>query len=81
MERPRAVSSGLAGTTSIIQYGEAKPGSFRPKRGDRNLRNSYVVAGVVYGLVNVRTNGTDVMCATMKESGDGWTVRSFAARH
>lgn len=70
-----------AETSGRFHYREAKPGAFRPKRGDRDFQDSFVVAGVVYGLVNVRTNGDQVMCATMREDGGGWTVRSFTARH
>ncbi len=33
-----------------------------------------------YGLVNVRTDGETILCATMKEAGDGWTVHTFPAR-
>lgn len=33
-----------------------------------------------YGLVNVRTDGELIMCATMKETGGGWTVHAFPAR-
>ena len=33
-----------------------------------------------YGLVNVRTDGKTIMCATMKETADGWSIHTFPAR-
>lgn len=33
-----------------------------------------------YGLVNVRTDGTTVMCATMDETEDDWIIHTFPAR-
>ena len=35
---------------------------------------------VHYGLVNVRTDGETVVCATIRETGEGWTVHAFNAR-
>lgn len=65
---------------SWIHFREARPAWFRAKRESRRLRGSYVVVGVHYGLVNVRTNGEHIICATKKEDREGWTVRSFTAR-
>jgi len=33
-----------------------------------------------YGLVNVRTDGTTVMCATLDEAGEDWIIHTFPAR-
>lgn len=33
-----------------------------------------------YGLVNVRTDGEIIMCATLNETESGWTVHTFPAR-
>ena len=35
---------------------------------------------VHYGLVNVRTDGETIVCATIVETGDGWNVHEFKAR-
>ena len=61
-------------------YKEVAPGRFGRKRGDRPFRKSRVVTGVVYGLVNLRTDGSKIMCATMREQRGGWTIRTFDAR-
>ena len=33
-----------------------------------------------YGLVNVRTDGTTVMCATLDETDEDWIMHTFPAR-
>jgi len=34
----------------------------------------------VYVLVNVRTDGETIMCATMKEAKRSWNIQTFSAR-
>lgn len=46
----------------------------------RPLWRSRIMTRNHYGLVNVRTDGETVMCATMREAGGGWTVHTFPAR-
>lgn len=53
---------------------------FNVQYGIQSVWRSRVMTKNHYGLVNVRTDGTTVMCATMKESGSGWTVHRFPAR-
>lgn len=50
------------------------------KHADLDLKGARIMRKVHYGLVNVRTDGNMIMCATMKESGSGWTVHVFPAR-
>jgi beta-lactamase superfamily II metal-dependent hydrolase len=64
----------------LVHYEETKAGALSPSRGFRAFRNSYVVSGIVYGLVNVRTDGETVMCATMNEAERSWNVQAFRAR-
>ena len=33
-----------------------------------------------YGLVTVRTDGKVIMCATLDETAEGWTIHTFTAR-
>lgn len=63
-----------------IDYARTRAGSLNPKKGSRRLNGSYVVTGVVYGLVNVRTDGNTIMCATLNETKAKWQVSSFPAR-
>ena len=69
-----------AQTRFRAHYKEAAPGRFRRKRADRSFWKPHMLTGVVYGLVNVRTDGSKIMCATMREGGGGWTIRTFDAR-
>lgn len=66
--------------TSRIHYEETKPGDLNPQKKSRSLANTYVVAGQVYGLVNVRTDGHKILCATMNEGNGSWQIKTFAAR-
>ena len=67
-------------TKAKLAYKEAAPGRYNPKRGERSFRGAYALTGIVYGLVNVRTDGETIVCATMRESGEGWTIRHFRSR-
>jgi hypothetical protein len=78
--KTEATTQKNAETRSRVHYKEAAPGRFRRKRGERSFWKPYVMTGVVYGLVNVRTDGNKIMCATMREEGGGWTIRTFDAR-
>jgi len=53
---------------------------FSTRHGNLSVWRSRIMTRTHYGLVNVRTDGTTVMCATMRESGGGWTVHTFPAR-
>ena len=45
-----------------------------------SLWRSRVMRRNHYGLVNVRTDGTTVMCATMDETEEDWIIHTFPAR-
>lgn len=46
----------------------------------RPMKDLNVVAGIVYGLVNVRTDGKKILCATLNEKKYQWDVKTFDAR-
>lgn len=46
----------------------------------RRLWSSLVVTGMIYGLVNVRTDGNKILCATKSEVGNGWDIETFNSR-
>ena len=46
----------------------------------RNLWKSMFVSGIVYGLVNVRTDGEKILCATMSEKSGDWEIETFLSR-
>ena len=65
---------------SKINYVARKPGALNPSPGHRKFETTYVVAGVVYGLVNVRTDGDTILCATMNEGDGSWSFKTFKSR-
>ena len=38
------------------------------------------MAGLIYGLVNVRTDGEKILCATLNEKDNTWQVKKFTSR-
>ena len=68
------------GVKSNVYYKKTKAGALHPEKKDRRLPGSYIVAGIVYGLVNVRTDGHQIMCATMNEAKKQWNIHTFRSR-
>lgn len=66
--------------SAVVTYTEQKPGDLRPRTGSRSLAGCSVVAGLVYGLVNVRTDGRKILCATMNEGDGSWSTQTFDSR-
>jgi beta-lactamase superfamily II metal-dependent hydrolase len=50
------------------------------KKSKVNLGKSMVVGGLIYGLINVRTDGDRILCATLDESSNEWRIKSFTSR-
>jgi len=44
------------------------------------LGNAMVVGGLIYGLVNVRTDGNKILCATLDEKDNDWRIKTFNSR-
>lgn len=63
-----------------IEYKVTKPGALQATTKRRRLSDAKVVAGLVYGLVNVRTDGEWILTATMNEGNGSWTVKKFRSR-
>jgi beta-lactamase superfamily II metal-dependent hydrolase len=63
-----------------LEYQERLPGSLRPRKGERELKGACIVAGLIYGLVNVRTDGDTILTATLNEGKGTWTVKKFKSR-
>lgn len=68
------------GVRSRLYYEETRAGALAPEKRSRSLAGAYVVSGIIYGLVNVRTDGETIMCATMNEAEKGWNVQVFEGR-
>lgn len=63
-----------------VNFTETKPGALNPVRKQRPMSRTPVVAGLIYGLVNVRTDGETILCATMNEGDGSWAVKKFKSR-
>ncbi|MCP4203098.1 MAG: hypothetical protein GY769_14345, partial [bacterium] len=63
-----------------VEYKEKKSGDRAPRTRERRLGSSLLVAGVVYGLVNVRTDGEKILCAVMNEKDHSWQVKTITSR-
>lgn len=59
---------------------ETASGALRPRHVERSLAWSHLVTGIVYGLVNVRTDGRTILCASLSEVDRAWDVKTFSAR-
>jgi beta-lactamase superfamily II metal-dependent hydrolase len=63
-----------------VAYVETKSGDRTGRKGARTLNNSLLVAGLIYGLVNVRTDGETILCATLDEKDSDWRVHKLVSR-
>lgn len=77
--KPIATNSAIRRTSSAYHYREMR-GPFAITYGNRSIFRSRLMTRVHYGLVNVRTDGETIVCATIRETGGGWTVHEFKAR-
>lgn len=77
--KPLAAAQKDSWTRAQYHFREVR-GPFSIRYGNRSIWRSRIMTKNHYGLVNIRTDGETVMCATMKEEGGGWTVHSFAGR-
>jgi len=57
-----------------------KVGDLKPTTVTRTLDGAYIVAGLVYGLVNVRTDGEKILCATLNEKDNTWQIKKVTSR-
>ena len=63
-----------------IDYEVVKAGDLKPTKRSKTLAHRLIVDGIVYGLVNVRTNGDRILCAVLNEKKNEWEYRTFESR-
>ncbi len=63
-----------------VECEETRVGDLNPTRRRKKLIDSYIVTGVRYGLVNVRTDGKKILCAVLNEKESTWEYQEFASR-
>jgi len=57
-----------------------KAGDLNPTTVTKRFSDTLIVAGLIYGLVNVRTDGTTLLCATLSEKDNTWQVKKLTSR-
>jgi hypothetical protein len=72
---------GLADLPKIeVNYRYTPPGALNPSSGRKMLGKARVMHKLLYGLVNVRTDGRRFIAATMNEGDESFTVKEFESR-
>jgi beta-lactamase superfamily II metal-dependent hydrolase len=63
-----------------VAYKYTPPGALHASSGKKKLSASRVMHKLLYGLVNVRTDGEKILAATMNEGDESFTVKHFKSR-
>lgn len=63
-----------------VCYERLTSGAINKQRKEKFLNKLKVVEGFVYGLVNVRTDGEKIICATLNEGKHKWEIKKFSSR-
>jgi beta-lactamase superfamily II metal-dependent hydrolase len=66
--------------TIKIEAKVTKAGDLNPSKVTKQLDRTYIVAGLIYGLVNIRTDGETILCATLNEKDNTWQVKKITSR-
>ncbi len=63
-----------------VTFKETNAGDVNPTTKTRDFWSKKIVSGIIYGLVNVRTDGKKILCATLSEAGSDWDIKEFKSR-
>ena len=61
-------------------YTVVTAGALRGEKRSRTMAGRKIVDGIIYSLVNVRTDGNRVLCATLNEKESKWDWEVFESR-
>lgn len=87
--RPESISFGnptqkITGQTldrAVADCAQTSAGALKPTRKQVNLNDSSrIVTDLIYGLVNVRTDGDRILCATLNEDKYTWQTKLIRSR-
>ncbi|NUQ25448.1 MAG: hypothetical protein HUU34_15990 [Saprospiraceae bacterium] len=67
-------------TAIDVTYKETNAGDLKPSTKTKSFWDKKIVGGIIYGLVNVRTDGKKILCATMSEKDGAWDIKTFTSR-
>ena len=65
--------TGQALERAVLHITKAKSKSLK-------LGQTLVVGGLIYGLVNLRTDGDRILCSTLDEQSSRWRIKTFTSR-
>lgn len=74
----RWADTALSGVT--FDYETVEPGGLRPSKGQCRARGSRLMTKLLYGLVNIRTDGRRILAATMNEGDRSFSAKVFESR-
>lgn len=80
------VTQGSSPPVAVTGAGLGRAKATFPKRsgqtraGYRTLDRALFLSDLVYGLVNVRTDGEKILCATMNEADQSWQIKTLRSR-
>lgn len=63
----------------MLHFKETKPGGF-PSPGQKEMGRTSVISDLIYGLVNVRTDGEKILLATRDEKDSSWRIDTLRSR-
>ncbi|RXR27593.1 ComEC/Rec2 family competence protein [Sphingobium fluviale] len=88
--KPEAVKAGVGASSRTfaakqldevqVSYKKVASGALRGSNEKASLDVAMLVHKVLYGLVNVRTNGSKILTATMNEGDRSFAVKTFTSR-
>ncbi len=67
-------------TRTDIWFERITAPGLKPSKKKKPMNRVHIVDGLVYGLVNVRTDGNTILCATLNEGKSKWEVKKFQSR-
>ncbi len=65
---------------TTVSYKRTSSGALNPADRSKSLDRLKIIDGIVYGLVNVRTDGNKILCATLNEGKFKWETKTFYSR-
>jgi beta-lactamase superfamily II metal-dependent hydrolase len=63
-----------------VFYQRTASGALRPAKKEITMDRIKIIDGIIYGLVNVRTDGEKIICATLNEGKYKWEIKKFNSR-
>jgi beta-lactamase superfamily II metal-dependent hydrolase len=67
-------------TKTNVLYTRQTSGGLKASKKDKIMNQIWIIDGLVYGLVNVRTDGNTILCATLNEGKSKWEIKKFDSR-